>query len=123
MKSPSCGAFALDCHDREVIGWVATTAGISGEMIRDLMVDCVETRFHDPRAPHQVQWLADNGPVYAAGKTLAIAVALNLEPSFTPVESPESNGFAEADEYCARFSKVPVRSFNSLPHSRQRNLR
>src|SRR5262250_300547 len=30
-------AFALDCHDREVIGWVATTAGISGEMIRDMM--------------------------------------------------------------------------------------
>ena len=24
-------AFALDCHDREVIGWVATTTGISGE--------------------------------------------------------------------------------------------
>src|SRR5262245_42433992 len=31
-------AFALDCHDREVIGWTATTAGISGEMIRDMMV-------------------------------------------------------------------------------------
>jgi transposase InsO family protein len=28
-------AFALDCHDREAISWVATTAGISGEMIRD----------------------------------------------------------------------------------------
>jgi putative transposase len=31
-------AFALDCHDREVIGWVANTAGISGEMIRDMIV-------------------------------------------------------------------------------------
>jgi putative transposase len=30
-------AFALDCHDHEVIGWVATTAGISGEMIGDMM--------------------------------------------------------------------------------------
>jgi hypothetical protein len=29
-------AFALDSHDREVISWVATTAGISGEMIRDM---------------------------------------------------------------------------------------
>jgi transposase InsO family protein len=29
-------AFAVDCHDREVISWVATTAGISGEMIRDM---------------------------------------------------------------------------------------
>ena len=38
-------AFALDCHDREVIGWLATTAGISGEMIRDMMVQCVERRF------------------------------------------------------------------------------
>ena len=26
---------ALDCYDREVIGWVATTTGISGEAIRD----------------------------------------------------------------------------------------
>jgi transposase InsO family protein len=24
-------AFALDCHDRETIGWLATTAGVSGE--------------------------------------------------------------------------------------------
>src|SRR5262245_28806005 len=30
-------AFALDSHDREVISWVATTAGISGEMIRDMI--------------------------------------------------------------------------------------
>lgn len=35
-------AFVLDCHDREVIGWTATTAGLSGEMIRDMMVSCVE---------------------------------------------------------------------------------
>jgi putative transposase len=76
-------AFALDCHDREVIGWVATTAGISGEMIRDLMVACGETRFAAPRAPHSVQWLADNGSVYAAAKTIDMALALNLEPCFT----------------------------------------
>jgi putative transposase len=37
-------AFALDCHDREAISWVATTAGISGEMIRDMMVQGVEKR-------------------------------------------------------------------------------
>jgi len=89
-------AFALDCHDREVIGWLATTAGISGEMIRDMMVQCVERRFANVRAPHKVQWLTDNGSIFAAYKTLEIAVALNLEPCFTPVESPESNGMAEA---------------------------
>jgi putative transposase len=89
-------AFALDCHDRAVIGWVATTAGISGEMIRDMMVHCVEQRFDAIRAPHPVQWLSDNGSVFAAHKTIEIAVALNLVPCFTPVESPQSNGMAEA---------------------------
>jgi transposase InsO family protein len=89
-------AFALDCHDREVISWVATTAGISGEMIRDMMVRCVEQRFGTIRAPHPVQWLSDNGSIFAAYKTIEIAVALNLVPCFTPIESPESNGMAEA---------------------------
>jgi len=89
-------AFALDCHDREVISWVATTAGISGEMIRDMMVRCVEQRFDTLRAPHPVQWLSDNGSIFAAHRTIEIALALNLAPCFTPVESPESNGMAEA---------------------------
>src|SRR5271169_64286 len=89
-------AFALDCHDREVIGWVATTAGISGEMLRDMMVRCAERRFNDIRAPHPVQWLSDNGSIFAAHRTIESAVALNLVPCFTPVESPESNGIAEA---------------------------
>jgi hypothetical protein len=43
-----------------------------------------------------VQWLSDNGSIFAAHKTIEIAVALNLVPCFTPVESPESNGMAEA---------------------------
>ena len=89
-------AFALDCHDREVISWVATTAGISGEMIRDMMVDCVEKRFGAMRAPQPVQWLSDNGSIFAAHRTIEVALALNLVPCFTPVESPESNGMAEA---------------------------
>jgi len=89
-------AFAIDCHDREVIGWLATIAGISGEMIRDLMVACVERRFAADRALHPVQWLSDNGSPYAAARTVELATALNLQPCFTPVESPESNGMAEA---------------------------
>ena len=60
------------------------------------MVGCVETRFGAPRAPHRVQWLSDNGSIYVAAKTIDIALALNLDPCFTPVESPESNGMAEA---------------------------
>ena len=89
-------ALALDCHDREATSWVATTAGISGEMVRDMMVRCVEQRFGALRAPHPVQWLSDNGAIFAAYKTIEIALALNLVPCFTPVESPESNGMAEA---------------------------
>ena len=89
-------AFALDCHDREVIGWVATTAGISGEMIRDMMVAASSSALATIRAPHPVQWLSDNGSIFAAHRTIEIAVALNLVPCFTPVESPESNGMAEA---------------------------
>ena len=84
-------AFALDCHDREAISWVATTAGISGEMIRDMMVRCVEQRFGTLPAPYPVQWLSDNGSIFAAHRTIEIALALNLAPCFTPVESPESN--------------------------------
>lgn len=53
-------AFAIDTHDREIMAWVATSGrGISGEMIRDLMLDCVERRFDALRAPHPVQWLTD----------------------------------------------------------------
>ena len=89
-------AFVLDCHDREVIGWTATTAGLSGEMIRDMMVQCVERRFGAAALRTQVQWLSDNGSIFAADKTIDIALALNLDPCFTPVESPESNGMAEA---------------------------
>jgi putative transposase len=107
-------AFALDCHDREVIGWVATTAGICGEMIRDMMVECVEKRFGAFRAPFRVQWLSDNGSIFAAHKTVEIALALNLEPCFTPVESPESNGMAEA--FVKTFKRDYVR-VSLIPHA------
>ena len=107
--------FALDCHDREVMSWIATTAGISGEMIRDLMVECVERRFATPRAPHPVQWLADNGSIYAATRTIDIALALNLNPCFTPVESPQSNGVAEA--FVKTFKRDYVR-VSPIPNAR-----
>ena len=88
--------FAIDTHDREIIAWQASTGGISGEMVRDLMLACVERRFSALRAPHPVQWLADNGSAYTASETLDFAVALALVPCFTPVRSPESNGVSEA---------------------------
>ena len=90
-------AFAIDTHDREIMAWVATSGGgISGEMIRDLMLDCVERRFDALRAPHPVQWLTNNSSAYTAAETIDFATALNLAACFTPVRSPQSNGVCEA---------------------------
>ena len=89
-------AFALDTCDREVIAWCAGTAGISGEMIRDLMIESVERRFGDRALPHPVQWLSDNGSCYRAHETIDFAIGLGLVPCFTPVRSPQSNGMAES---------------------------
>ena len=88
--------FAIDACDREVMAWLATSAGISGEKERDLMVACVERRYGISKAAHPVEWLSDNGSAYTAKDTLHTAMALGLKLCFTPVRSPESNGIAEA---------------------------
>lgn len=90
-------AFALDCCDREAMGHVATTQGIKGEDIRDLMVSAVEHRFgRVNRLPTTIEWLTDNGSCYLAGETRRFARHIGLEPLTTPIESPQSNGMAEA---------------------------
>jgi transposase InsO family protein len=89
-------AFALDTCDREVMAWCASTAGVSGEMIRDLMLEAVEKRFGGTVTPHPIQWLSDNGSCYRAYDTIQFADRLGLVPCFTPVRSPQSNGMAEA---------------------------
>jgi putative transposase len=90
-------AFALDCCDREAMSFVATTGGIGGEEVRDLMVAAVEHRFgRMNRVPRTIEWLTDNGSGYIAHKTRRFARELGLEPRTTPVESPQSNGMAEA---------------------------
>lgn len=40
-----------------------------------LMIACVERRFDAIRTPHPIQWLSDNGSVYAAAKTIELASA------------------------------------------------
>ncbi len=35
-------AFALDCCDREVMSWVATTKGIDAALVGDLMMQALE---------------------------------------------------------------------------------
>ena len=88
--------FALDACDREVIAYTATTGGIDGGMIQDLMLHCIEKRFNALQAPWPVEWLSDNASCYTAKETRAFAAQLNLSSCFTPVRSPESNGLAEA---------------------------
>jgi putative transposase len=90
-------AFTLDCCDREAIAWVATTGGIDSGDIRDLMIESVERRFGlIGRLPTAIEWLSDNGSPYTARETRALARDVGLLPCTTPVESPQSNGMAEA---------------------------
>jgi len=89
-------AFALDCCDREAMSWVATTAGISGDMVRDLMVEAVDTRFDGTVPPQPIEWLTDNGSPYIASDTRFFAREIGLEPLTTAIRSPQSNGMAEA---------------------------
>jgi putative transposase len=90
-------AFALDCCGREAMSFLATTGGISGDDVRDLMVAAVEHRFgRVNRLPATIEWLSDNGSCYIAGDTRRFARNIGLEPRTTPIESPQSNGMAEA---------------------------
>ena len=73
-------------------------AGITGELVRDLMVDTVEYRFgaDTKYLPHAVEWLSDNGSCYTAHETVGFGSAFGLLICTTPPYSPESNGMAEA---------------------------
>ena len=89
--------FALDCCDREAMSWVATTGGHSGDVVRDVMLAAVESRFgHALKVPKEIEWLTDNGSGYIAQRTRAFAAELGLKPLTTPVCSPQSNGMAES---------------------------
>lgn len=89
-------AFSIDACDREAMRYIASTKGIDGQAIRDLMLESVEYRFGNTELPHSIQWLSDNGSCYTARETVAFGYRLGLDIRTTPVYSPESNGLAEA---------------------------
>jgi putative transposase len=90
-------AFALDCCDREAMSFVGTTGGISVDDVHDLMVAAVEQRFgRVNRLPRPIEWRSDNGSPYVARDTRTFARDIGLLPKTTPLESPQSNGMAEA---------------------------
>ena len=89
-------AFALDCCDREAMSYVATTGGIGGEAVRDLMVTAVEHRFgRVNRLPRTIEGLTDNGSGYVSAQTRRFAREIGLEPRTTPLESPQSTDEVE----------------------------
>lgn len=89
--------FALDTCDREVLGYLSSTIGVDGAMVRDLMVESIERRFgRIPALPKPIQWLSDNGPCFIAHETVQVGRMLGFELCTTPSYSPESNGMAEA---------------------------
>lgn len=90
-------AFSLDTCDREAMRYVASSRGIDGEMIRDLMVETMQYRFGQvDRLPKTIQWLSDNGPCYIARETVRFGRDIGLDVCTTRPYSPESNGMAEA---------------------------
>jgi len=106
-------AFIIDAHDREIIAWHAVVgSGISGGIVRDMMLEAVERRFGALQAPAPLEWLTDNGSAYTAKETRDFATALNLIACFTPVQSPESNGISES--FVKTFKRDYVR-INPLP--------
>ncbi|ECW1083792.1 IS3 family transposase [Salmonella enterica] len=108
--------FALDCCDREVIDWAASTGGYDSSTVQDVMLRSVEKRFGDRLPDTPVQWLTDNGSAYTAHETRRFARELNLEPCTTAVSNPQSNGMAERfvktmkEDYIAFMPKPDVRT-------------
>ena len=75
------------------------------------MIGNVERRFGlVDRLPVPIEWLSDNGSPYTAHKTRAFAGEIGLVPRTTPIESPQSNGMAEA------FVKTLKRDYARVSH-------
>jgi putative transposase len=70
-------AFELDCCDREIMSWVATTKGIDAGLVGDLMMQTVEKRFGSHgKPPKTIEWLTDNCSCYTAAETRSFAKEL-----------------------------------------------
>ncbi len=77
-----------DCCDLEAIIWGATLTGYSGDILSDLMLECVWKRFGGQLPITPVQWLSDSGSAYIAEQACLFARQIDLQPVITPVRSP-----------------------------------
>jgi putative transposase len=89
-------AFALDCHDREALSYVASKSPLLATDIQDLMIQSVDARFEGGKTLRDIQWLSDRGSIYRALDTKDLARNLGLVSCFTSAYSPQSNGMSEA---------------------------
>jgi putative transposase len=91
-------AFALDCHDREAVDYVAAARELSGHDVRLLLDKALWSRFggRTLKTPIVIEWLSDNGGAYTSLETVSYTQELGFKPITTPAYSPESNGMAEA---------------------------
>ena len=77
------------------------------------MVTAVEQRFGRlNRLLKTIEWLTDNGSCYTAADTRRFAREIGFLPLHTPIESPQSNGMAEA---FVRIFKRDYVTFNPKP--------
>jgi putative transposase len=88
--------FTLDTCDREAIRYIAKKQPIQAFDVQSLMIEAIEKRFNQTKAPRAIQFLSDRGSIYRARETKLLASQLNLQTCFTMAYSPESNGMAEA---------------------------
>ena len=80
------------------------------------MITAVEYRFGPVnRLPQTIEWLCNNGSGYIAHDTKSLAREIGLEPRTTPVQSPQSNGMAEAFVRTIKRDYVRV---NPIPDAR-----
>lgn len=64
--------------------YVASTIGIDGQAIRDLMIKIVEYRMSHCQAAYPIQWLTDKGSCYTARETVQCGRSLGLDIRTTP---------------------------------------
>ena len=108
--------FAIDACDREVMGWLATSAGISGEMVRDLMVACVER--HSGSARRRIP---SNGCPTTARRTSPRTRSTPQRPWASSFVSRQSAGQRPSPECCA--PDQGSREARALPSERQARTR
>lgn len=98
------------------MSFVATTGGIAGEHVRDLMLAALEHRFDAlDTLPNVIESLSDNGRCYIARDTRRFARGIGLEPRTTPIASPQNNGMAGA---FVRTFKCDYVRVNPIPDAR-----